>query len=98
MTPEQFSKIVLKRGSNGQLVYLSDVARVELGGQSYTSTTFENGVTPAVAIGIFQLPGSNELKTAALVKNKIAEMAKSFPPGMEYSIPYDSDPLYATVD
>jgi multidrug efflux pump len=42
-----------------------------------------------VAIGIFQLPGSNELKTAALVKNKIAEMAKSFPPGMEYSIPYD---------
>jgi multidrug efflux pump len=89
VTPEQFSKIVLKRGSNGQLVYLSDVARVELGGQSYTSTTFENGVTPAVAIGIFQLPGSNELKTAALVKNKIAEMAKSFPPGMEYSIPYD---------
>src|SRR5580698_3445933 len=89
VTPEEFSKIVLKRGSNGQLVYLGDVARVELGGQSYTSTTFENGVTPAVAIGIFQLPGSNELKTAALVKNKIAEMAKSFPPGMEYSIPYD---------
>src|ERR1700693_2650419 len=89
VTPEQFSKIVLKRGSNGQLVYLSDVARVELGGQSYTSTTFENGVTPAVAIGIFQLPGSNELKTAALVKKQIAEMAKSFPPGMEYSIPYD---------
>ena len=39
--------------------------------------------------GSFSLPGSNELKTAALVKNKIAEMAKSFPPGMEYSIPYD---------
>src|ERR1700757_4637402 len=87
--PEQFSRIVLKRGNNGQLVYLSDVARVELGGQSYTSTTFQDGVIPAVAIGIFQLPGSNELKTAALVKNKIAEMAKSFPPGMEYSIPYD---------
>src|SRR4030088_2242124 len=52
-------------------------------------TTYQNGVVPAVAIGIFQLPGSNELKTAALVKKQIAEMAKSFPPGMEYSINYD---------
>jgi multidrug efflux pump len=89
ITPEQFSRIILKRGSNGQLVYLSDVARLELGGQSYTSSTFENGDVAAVAIGIFQLPGSNELKTAALVKKQIAEMAKSFPPGIEYSIPYD---------
>jgi hydrophobe/amphiphile efflux-1 (HAE1) family protein len=89
VTPEQFSRIILKRGASGQLVYLSDVARLELGGQSYTSATFENGVVPAVAIGIFQLPGSNELKTAALVKRQIAEMAKSFPPGIEYSIPYD---------
>jgi multidrug efflux pump len=88
-TPEQFSRIVLKRGSNGQLVYLGDVARVELGGQSYTSTTFQDGTIPAVALGIFQLPGSNELKTAALVKKAMAEMAKSFPSGMEYSIPYD---------
>jgi multidrug efflux pump len=89
ITPEQFSKIILKRGGNGQLVYLSDVARLELGGQSYTSSTFENGTIASVAIGIFQLPGSNELQTAASVKNKIAEMAKSFPPGIEYSIPYD---------
>jgi multidrug efflux pump len=89
VTPQQFARIILKRGSNGQLVYLGDVARLELGGQSYTSATFEDGVVPAVAIGIFQLPGSNELKTAALVKKQIAEMAKSFPPGIEYSIPYD---------
>src|SRR5258707_4280886 len=89
ITPEQFGKIILKRGSNGQLVYLSDVARVQLGGQSYTSSTYENGTIPAIGIGIFQLPGSNELKTAALVKKAIADMAKSFPPGMEYSIPYD---------
>jgi multidrug efflux pump len=89
VTPEQFSKIILKRGSNGQLVYLADVARLELGGQSYTSTTYQDGVIPAVALGIFQLPGSNELKTAALVKTAMADMAKSFPPGMEYSIPYD---------
>src|ERR1700731_3524038 len=89
ITPEQFSKIILKRGANGELVSLGDVARLELGGQTYTSTTYQDGVIPAVAIGIFQLPGSNELKTAALVKKQIAEMAKSFPPGMEYSIPYD---------
>jgi len=89
VTPEQFSRIILKRGSNGQLVYLGDVARLELGGQSYTSTTYQDGVIPAVGIGIFQLPGSNELKTAALIKKQMAEMAKSFPPGMEYSIPYD---------
>jgi multidrug efflux pump len=89
ITPEQFSKILLKRGSNGQLVYLGDVARLELGGQSYTSTTYQDGTIPAIGIGIFQLPGSNELKTAALVKKAMAEMAKSFPAGMEYSIPYD---------
>jgi multidrug efflux pump len=90
VTPEQFSKIVLKRGSNGQLVYLSDVARIELGGESYTSTTFQDGVIPSIAICIFQLPGSNELKTGARVKEKMAEVAKTFPPGMEYSIPYDT--------
>src|ERR1700678_3318485 len=89
ITPEQFSRITLKRGSDGQLVYLGDVARLDLGGQSYTSSTYENGTIPAIGIGIFQLPGSNELKTAASVKKAIAEMAKSFPPGMEYSIPYD---------
>jgi multidrug efflux pump len=88
ITPEQFARIVVKRGGDGQLVYLGDVARLELGGQNYTSTTYQDGI-PGVAIGIFQLPGSNQLKTAALIKKQIAEMAKSFPPGMEYSINYD---------
>ena len=89
ITPEDFEKIILKRGSNGQLVYLRDVARLELGGESYTSSSYQDGTVPAVAIGVFQLPGSNELKTAALVKKEMAELAKSFPPGMEYLIPYD---------
>src|SRR6201993_446052 len=88
ITPEQFSRIIVKRGGDGQLVYLGDVARLELGGQNYTSTTYQDGI-PGVAIGIFQLPGSNQLKTAALIKKQIAEMSKSFPPGMEYSINYD---------
>jgi multidrug efflux pump len=89
ITPEDFEKIILKRGANGQLVYLKDVARLELGGESYTSSSYQDGTVPAVAIGVFQLPGSNELKTAALVKKEMAELAKSFPPGMEYLIPYD---------
>jgi multidrug efflux pump len=89
VTPEDFEKIILKRGVNGQLVYLKDVARLELGGESYTSSSYQDGTVPAVAIGVFQLPGSNELKTAALVKKEMAELAKSFPPGMEYLIPYD---------
>ena len=90
VTPAQFSQIVLKHGDNGQLVYLKDVARLELGGQNYTSSTFRDGVIPSVAILIQQLPGSNELKIAASVKKQLVEMAKAFPPGMEYSIPYDT--------
>jgi len=89
VTPEEFSKIILKRGKNGQLVYLGDVANLELGGQSYASTSYQDGVIPSVAILLYQLPGSNELKTAGLVKKAMADMAKSFPPGMEYSLPYD---------
>src|SRR5246127_1887900 len=90
ITPAQFSQIVLKHGDNGQLVYLKDVARLELGGQNYNSSTFRDGVIPSVAITIQQLPGSNQLKIAASVKKQLVEMAKAFPPGMEYSIPYDT--------
>jgi len=89
VTPEEFSRIILKRGRNGQLVYLGDVAKLELGGQSYASRSYQDGVIPSVAILLYQLPGSNELKTAGLVKKEMADMAKSFPPGMEYSLPYD---------
>jgi multidrug efflux pump len=89
VTPEEFSRIILKRGKNGQLVYLGDVAKLELGGQSYASTSYQDGVVPSVAILLYQLPGSNELKTAGAVKKAMTDMAKSFPPGMEYSLPYD---------
>ena len=90
VTPAEFSQIVLKPGDNGQLVYLKDVARLDLGGQNYTTSTFRDGVIPSVAILIQQLPGSNQLKIAANVKKELVEMAKAFPPGMEYSIPYDT--------
>jgi hydrophobe/amphiphile efflux-1 (HAE1) family protein len=90
VTPLQFSKIVLKHGDDGQLVYLKDVSRLELGGQDYSSSTYRDGVIPSVAILIQQLPGANQLKIAASVKKQLVEMAKAFPPGMEYSIPYDT--------
>jgi multidrug efflux pump len=88
ITPEDFKNIIVKHGSNSQLVYLRDVARVELGSESYASQSFLSG-QPSVPIGIFQLPGSNELKTARLVKAQMAELAKRFPKGIEYSIKYD---------
>ncbi|HYZ74652.1 MAG TPA: multidrug efflux RND transporter permease subunit [Chthoniobacterales bacterium] len=90
LTSEDFSQIILKRGQDGQLVYLGDVAKLELGGQSYTSTCYRDGVTPSVGILIYQLPGSNQLKMAGLVRKALAEMARSFPPGMEYVLPYDT--------
>jgi multidrug efflux pump len=89
VTTKEFSRIIVKAGANDQLVYLGDVARLELGGLSYASNAYLNGDTAAVGLFIFLLPGSNQLKTAALVKEAMAEMAKAFPSGMEYSIPYD---------
>jgi multidrug efflux pump len=89
ITPEDFKKIIVKHGSNSQLVYLGDVARVELGSEAYASQSFLSG-QPSVPIVIYQLPGSNELKTAVLVKAQMAELAKRFPKGIEYSIKYDT--------
>src|SRR5260221_3557252 len=68
VTPEEFSRIILKRGRNGQLVYLGDVAKLELGGQSYASRTYQDGVIPSMAALLYQPPESNELQTAGLVK------------------------------
>ena len=88
MTPDQFKQIVVKRGSNGQIVYLADVSDVELGAQDY-STTSSLDAKPAVALGIFQLPGSNALKASQAVRAKMKELSASFPPGLEYTIVYD---------
>jgi multidrug efflux pump len=87
--PEQFKRIILKTGANGAVVYLSDVARVELGAADYTTGTFFDG-DPAVGIGIFQLPGSNALATADAIYAKMKELKRVFPSGMDYSIPYDT--------
>ncbi|USI72408.1 efflux RND transporter permease subunit [Sphingomonas morindae] len=87
-TPEEFGNIILKRGSDGSLVRLRDVARIELGAQDYTTNAYYGGRV-ASALAVTQLPGSNALATAEAVRAELREAAKSFPPGLSYDIPYD---------
>jgi multidrug efflux pump subunit AcrB len=88
--PRQFGNIVLK--SDGALVYMRDVARIELGAQSYDQTCTLNG-KPSVALSIYQLPGSNALKVADKVKERMQELRRHFPPGVDYAIVYDTTPF-----
>ena len=87
-TPEEFRSIILKSDDAGRLTRLGDLARVELGAQDYSINAYLSG-KPAVIIAVSQLPGSNALSTAEAVRLELAEAAKSFPPGMSYSIPYN---------
>ena len=85
---QQFEEIVAKTGERGQIVRLRDVARVELGGLDYGVNNYAS-TTPAVAMPITQLPGSNALETAQNIRRTMAEISKSFPDGLEYAIIYD---------
>jgi len=87
-TPEQFGNIIVRRDSDGRMIRVRDVARVELGAQDYGSNSYVDQ-RDSVAIRMTSLPGSNALETAAAVRAELASMAKSFPPGMAYSIPYN---------
>lgn len=75
--------------SSGQIVRIKDVGRVELGSSSYSQIARFNQ-KPTAAIAIFQLPEANALDVAQEVKTAVAQMAKNFPPGMEYHIPFDT--------
>ncbi|MEP7139552.1 MAG: efflux RND transporter permease subunit, partial [Caldimonas sp.] len=88
-TVEQFRDIVLRANTDGSTVRLKDVARVEIGGQSYGTSARLNG-KPSTGIGVQLSPTGNALKTAQLVKNRMVELAPYFPPGVKYDIPYDS--------
>src|ERR671934_497013 len=77
---DQFANIVLK-SVNGSLVYLKDVASIELGAQSYDQTCTLDG-RPSVALSIYQLPGSNALDVAKKVKDRVKQLKKNFPPGI----------------
>ena len=88
-TPAQFAKIVLKSQPNGAAVLLSDVARVELGSENYNARSRVNQ-HPGAGLGIFLAPGADALKTADLVKAKVAELAKVFPPGLKAAYANDT--------
>ncbi|TVV75628.1 efflux RND transporter permease subunit [Sphingomonas solaris] len=88
-TVDQFRKIIVKTQSSGAKVLLQDVARVELGSESYVSLSRLNG-HPGAGIGIQLAPGADALKTAELVKADVEARSKSFPAGYRYAIPNDS--------
>jgi hydrophobe/amphiphile efflux-1 (HAE1) family protein len=86
--PRQFANIVINTDPEGRVTRLSDVARVELAAQDYSVNGYLDTHT-AVPLGIFQQPGTNALDTARRVQATMAELAKSFPPGMRYDIVYN---------
>ncbi len=86
---EEFENLVVATGESGNLIKLKDVGRAELGAENYdTSAKFKGD--PAVGMGIFQLPGSNALEVGTAVKEAIAELSQTFPPGMNYQIALDA--------
>ncbi|GIU03816.1 efflux RND transporter permease subunit [Shewanella glacialipiscicola] len=91
-TPEQFRKIILKSDTSGANVYLSDVARVELGSESYAVVSLYNG-KPAAGLAIKLATGANALDTAAAVREKVAELKPFFPQGLDVVYPYDTTPF-----
>jgi len=88
---DQFANIILK-SNNGSLVYLKDVANIELGAQSYDQTCTLDG-KPSVALSVYQLPGSNALEVAQRVKQRMRQLRTHFPPGIDYAIIYDTTPF-----
>ena len=87
--PDQFEDIVVSTDNDGRVTRVRDIARVELGALDYTRNAYLNNQV-ATAIGIYQRPGSNALKTAATVRATMDDLAKSFPPGMAYRVAYNT--------
>ena len=100
ISPEEFANIIVKSiptapnqkantSTSAQTVRIRDVGRVELGSSNYNQLSKLNN-KPTAAIGIYQLPGANALQVANEVRKTVEKMAKKFPPGLKYSIPFDT--------
>jgi HAE1 family hydrophobic/amphiphilic exporter-1 len=87
-TPEQFGDIIVRENPNGGAVRVRDVARIELGAQSYTLAGRLNG-KPSAILAVYQLPGSNAVNDSKAVRALMAQLKKSFPPDMDYVIALD---------
>ncbi len=85
---EEFGDVIIKVGDNGEISRLRDVARIELGADSYSLRSLLNN-KQAVALPIFQAPGSNAIQISDDVRATMAELKKTFPEGVDYSIVYD---------
>jgi len=89
LDPNEFGNIIVRAGGPNGILYLKDIARVELGAQTYDINTTLNG-KPGVGIPIFLRTGANALDTAKGIKEKMAELKGRFPKGMDFEIPYDT--------
>jgi HAE1 family hydrophobic/amphiphilic exporter-1 len=86
--PRQFRSIIVQATRQGHLVRLQDIARIELGAQDYVTNSYLNG-KPAVALAIFQRPGTNALATSEQILQSMEELKANFPPGIAYQIVYN---------
>ncbi|AVA23104.1 MULTISPECIES: multidrug efflux RND transporter permease subunit [unclassified Rhizobium] len=101
-----FENIIVKvdQQNGGRITRIRDIGRVELGAQTYSQSFMQNG-RPATGIGIFQLPEANAITVATDVAAKMAQLSKSFPPGLAYQVPFDTtkfvtasiDEVYVTL-
>lgn len=91
-SPEEFGNILLKVNPDGSEVKLHDVARVERGAENYQFVVSANG-KPASSLGIQLASGANAIDTAQLIKDRLAELAPFFPPGVKVVYPYDTTPF-----
>lgn len=88
-TPEEFGKTIIRAQQNGNFVRLSDIARLELGAEDYSTQAKLSGNETAFLV-IYQLPDANATEVAMLVKEKMKELSGRFPDGLEYVVPYDT--------
>jgi len=88
VTEEEFENIIVRAGEDGSITRLRDIARIELGSSQYALRSLLNN-QPAVAIPVFQRPGSNAIEISDSVRARMAELKKDFPEGVDYEIVYD---------
>ncbi|EZH83295.1 efflux RND transporter permease subunit [Ectopseudomonas composti] len=88
VSEEEFENIIIRVGDNGEITRLRDIARIELGSNQYALRSLLDN-QPAVAIPVFQRPGSNAIDISDSVRERMAELKKSFPQGMDYEVVYD---------
>ncbi|MCZ6889671.1 MAG: efflux RND transporter permease subunit, partial [Gammaproteobacteria bacterium] len=88
-TAEEFGRVIVRSNADGSQVHIEDVARVELGTQSYSAISRLNG-DPASVLAIYQLPGANGIDVANQVKSVMQDMARNFPNDLEYLVSLDT--------